>query len=178
MSCWHLTLGDTVSCSIIPEFIRGSRILAGIWELEKRKRKPTTPHLQYIFLICSLLRFQLEGSPCDFVLLIRMVGYLREADISKIQAHSMGTRYLGTPSTWRHRTRLESCFMWWGHMRLKITHLSDFFSSPFLYSGQAPELWLFNVWGSVQHTHNFDFLRFCLGCWFVLKLYCIVGRSL
>ena len=72
-----------MSCFIILGFVRHSRILAGIWEL--RKKKPTTPHLRYIFLICSPLRFQLESPPCDFVLLIRMAGYLLEADISKIQ---------------------------------------------------------------------------------------------
>ena len=63
-------------------------MVAGIWELGE-ENEPTTPHLQYIFLICSLLWFQLKSSPCDSVLLIRMVGYLREADISKIQSHSM-----------------------------------------------------------------------------------------
>lgn len=145
MSRWWLTLGYIMSCFIILEFIRHSRILAGIWELGGKK-KPTTPHLQYIFLICFPLRFQWESSPCDFVLLIRMVGYLREADISKIQAHSMEREYLGTHSTWRNGTILESCIMWWGQMHLKITHWSDFF--PHSYTVVVYFLFSFSMfWG-------------------------------
>lgn len=57
----------------------------------KQKRKPTAPHLRFVSLSVSRGGFGRKAPPCDFVLLIGKVGYLREADISEIQAHSMGT---------------------------------------------------------------------------------------
>lgn len=72
-----------MSCFIILGFVRHSRILAGIWELGKKKTHNPTPTVYFSYLFPAAV--SVRKPPRDFVLLIRMVGYLLEADISKIQ---------------------------------------------------------------------------------------------